>query len=740
VLSTTQKFNIANDLVAYFCAEYGVDERLPIYAGGLGVLAGDHLKTASDLGVPLVAIGLLYAEGYFAQRLDAHGHQHADPAPVDPQESGLTPLLDVLGRELRVRVPMADHVVFLRVWRKDVGGVPLFLLDADIGENTGEDRAITARLYGTGHDLRLRQEIVLGIGGVRTVRALGLTPSVWHINEGHAALMILERMRERIALGYSFDAALEAVASCTVFTTHTPVPAGHDVFNQGQMRHWLGEYAGTLHTTERRLLALGSDAGNSNRFNMTTLALRGSRFRNAVSRLHRSVAARMEQAAWPQIPAADNPLTYVTNGVHLPTFLAPAWQELLDLHASGWRTRVLDEQALAFVDDIADDKLSGLRAGLRTTLLQDLHSRLRAQHLRAGTPQDVLDGILQSLDVAAARGAPILGFARRFATYKRATLLLRDSDRLARLLGDAQHPAILLFAGKAHPNDGGGQDVIRQLYEHSLRPEFRGRLIVLQGYDIAMARALVQGCDVWLNTPEYPLEASGTSGMKAGANGCINVSVLDGWWAEGYDEANGFAITPVTADNHEERDLAEATQLFELLEQRVLPEYYGPDDRSPSPAWLRRVRHSVRTIAAGFSSARMQSDYLRLLYTPAAELGRRANSGEGKIATNFARWKHLVQQRWQGVRLEQVSQASSSLRASLHTNGLQASHLAVEAVATDGARVPLRLESADDEHANFVLDEPLAGSLQQLRIFPTHELLPHPYELGLMITVEASKA
>ncbi|MEQ1439969.1 alpha-glucan family phosphorylase [Fontimonas sp. SYSU GA230001] len=737
--SPAHRLSATNDLVAYFCAEYAVDPRLPIYSGGLGVLAGDHLKTASDMSVPLIAVGLLYSEGYFTQRIDASGQQHADPMPVDPQRSGLSPVLDVLGRELMLQVPMADHAVKLRLWRKDVGRVPLFLLDADVAANAAEDRAITARLYGTGHDLRLRQEIVLGIGGVRAVRALGLTPSVWHINEGHAAFLILERMRERIAYGYSFDAALEAVAACTVFTTHTPVPAGHDVFDQGQLRHWLGDYAGTLHTTERRLFALGGDGGNNNRFNMTTLAIRGSRFRNGVSRLHGKVAAQMERAEWPQIPPEDNPITGITNGVHLPTFLAAPWQALLDRHAEGWRTRAPGERALRFLDEISDAELSVLRADLRATLLAELRARLRSQHLRIGTPLDVIDRLLHVLDDADQRGAPLLGFARRFATYKRATLLLHDTERLHRLLAHPERPALLVFAGKAHPNDGAGQDMIRHLYQCSMRPEFLGRLLVLEGYDLALARLLVQGCDVWLNTPEYPMEASGTSGMKAGANGCINVSILDGWWAEGHDGANGFAIPHVAHADAGQRDAAEAGHLYELLEQQVLPEYYGAEGRPPSSAWLRRVRRSVQTIASRFSAVRMVNDYIGRLYLPAAEFGRRANAGAGKIATNLARWKSLVRQHWHEVRIEPVVPAQP-LRVCVHAAGLPADLLAAEAVIGSELRLPLRMESHDHDRVRFVLDGPVSKPPHELRIYPRHPLLPHPYEMGLMTTVAVPAA
>jgi starch phosphorylase len=722
-----------NELVAYFCAEYAVDERLPIYAGGLGVLAGDHLKTAGDLGLPLVAVGLLYSGGYFTQLLDSEGRQQASPAQFQPEAAGIAPVLDHMRRELRIPIPMAGRLVQARLWRKEVGSIPLFLLDTNIEENAEDERRITARLYDSGHDMRLRQEIVLGIGGVRAIRTLALQPSVWHANEGHAAFMVIERMRERIAWGHSFGAALETVAAATVFTTHTPVAAGHDVFSYGQLRHFLGAYLGALHVPERRLFALGANAAGDDRFNMTSLGMRVSRHRNAVSRIHRGVAARMESHIWPQVPAGENPITYVTNGVHLPTFASPAWRELLDSQVPGWRNRPLSAEDTRFVDRVDDGSLAALRNGLRAGMTRSLRERLAAQHRRNGVDAARLDAILGGLD-AAERGAPVIGFARRFAAYKRANLLLQDAPRLARLLGDPQRPALLVYAGKAHPHDQGGQELIRQLYEHSLRPEFAGRLFVVEGYDLGLARQLVQGCDIWLNTPEYPLEASGTSGMKSAANGGVNVSVLDGWWAEAFDGGNGFGLEPVLDVPHDERNRREVQQLFELFERQVIPEYYGPDGHAPSPEWLRRVRNSVRTAFERYSSARMLDEYRRRLYTPAADLAEKVRGRRGKMAVNLARWKKLIQSRWPGVRLE--PQRGVSLRAVVATNGIPAESIAVEAERADGTRKRLRLVTGNHEHAEFVLENEVNDGIRALRAYPQHDLLAHPHELGLLIRAD----
>jgi starch phosphorylase len=726
-----------SELVAYFCAEYAVDERLPIYAGGLGVLAGDHLKTAGDLGLPLVAVGLLYGGGYFTQRIDAEGRQQASPADFDPQSAGLAPVLDAMRRELRIPVPLSGGALQARLWRKEVGAIPLFLLDTDIEENPPEERRITARLYDAGHDMRLKQEIVLGIGGVRALRALGLQPSVWHVNEGHAAFMVLERMRERIAWGHSFGAALETVAAGTVFTTHTPVAAGHDVFSFGQMRHFLGTYLGALHVPERRLFALGANAGGDDRFNMTSLAMRVSRHRNGVSRVHRGVAAHMESHIWPQVPPEENPVGYVTNGVHLPSFAAPAWRELLDAHAPGWRRRILTAEDTGFVNALDDAALAALRAGLRVGMARALRDRLEAQHRRNGLPEERLVPILAGLE-AAERGAPVFGFARRFAPYKRAALLLEDAPRLARLLGDPARPALLVFAGKAHPHDQGGQELIRRLYEQSLTPEFAGRLFVVEGYDLDLARRLVRGCDIWLNTPEYPLEASGTSGMKSAANGGVNVSILDGWWAEAFDGGNGFGLLPVTDVPHEERNRREALQLFEMLERQVLPEYYGADGRPPSPDWLRRVRRSVRIAMERFSSARMLDEYRTRMYLPAAQLAERVRGSRGKAAVNFARWRKLVQSRWPGVRLE--PQDGGVARTAVATNGIPAESIAVEAELADGTRLRLPLVAGNHERAEFALDRAPGGAVRAFRAWPVHDLLAHPYELGLLLSVDAGAA
>jgi glycogen phosphorylase len=713
------KIDPSQGVVAYLCAEFGVDERLPIYAGGLGVLAGDHLKTASDLDLPLVAVGLLYREGYFRQTLDGAGQQHAQPDPLDLGTRGLHALRDARGQPLEVLVPMADHALHLNVWRYDVGRVPLFLLDADHPSNSEADRAVTARLYGGGSDTRLLQEIVLGIGAVRALRALGLQPSVWHLNEGHAAFSALERIREAVQGGLSFGAARELVAARTVFTTHTPVPAGHDVFTHGQLHHWLGEYLGSLQTTERKLFELGSDHRGGHRFNMTALALRTSRFHNGVSRIHGDVASRAEAHIWPGTPPALNPITYVTNAVHLPTFLAPEWRERLAREVPDWRRRPLTPADTAWIGTLAREEFAGVRHALKRRLLDTLRARLEAQHHRNGLDPGEAARAVGRL---AQEDPLVLGFARRFATYKRAALLLHEPERLLRLLSRDDRPTLLVFAGKAHPHDAGGQELIRRLYQTALQPEFLGRLLVVEGYDIALASALVQGCDVWLNTPEFPMEASGTSGMKAAVNGGVNVSILDGWWAEGCDGQNGYGLEPVDGLPPAERDRAEARVLLDVLEGEVQRLYF--EDRAD---WERRSRHAMRTLIPTFGSARMLRDYMTRLYRPAAAHGRRMSERNSRSAVEFKRWKKLLESQAPGVGVDVRSRTPIEVRVAL--NGLHAEDLRVEAGGPEGDQVELPLLRQDPEHADFG-GVALPAGASQLRVLPAHTLMAHRYELG----------
>ncbi|HXE37913.1 MAG TPA: alpha-glucan family phosphorylase, partial [Azonexus sp.] len=518
-----------DDLIAYFCAEFGFHESLPIYSGGLGILAGDHCKAASDLGLPFIGIGLLYRQGYFQQKLSADGHQQAIYNDSDFDDLPISPILDGNGQEVLVPVEFPGRTIQAKVWEVKVGHVRLILLDTWLPQNSERDREITHRLYGGDKTTRIEQEILLGVGGVRALAVLGLQPTVWHVNEGHAAFLILERMRSLIELGKTHAAALEAVAANVVFTTHTPVPAGHDHFPEEMIRHYFSAWCHDLGVACEQLMALGAEPGKTD-FNMTALALRGSRHHNGVSRIHGDVSADICRYLWPQILPAENPMDYVTNGVHLPTFLAPEWFETFERYLGiGWQERHTEAANWAGIADIPDATFWSIRQQLKAKLLKLVRERIREQHHRNQGSPSHLDRLLKFADPDNPNVLTI-GFARRFATYKRAALLFQDPSWLREIICQAERPVLFLFAGKAHPADQPGQEIIRKIAQMARQPEFEGRILLVEGYDLHLSRSLVAGVDVWLNNPIYPLEASGTSGMKAAMNGALNLSVLDGWW------------------------------------------------------------------------------------------------------------------------------------------------------------------------------------------------------------------
>ncbi|HHQ42407.1 MAG TPA: glycosyltransferase family 1 protein [Chromatiales bacterium] len=747
------------DLVAYFCAEFGLHESLPIYSGGLGILAGDHCKAASDLGLPFVAVGLLYRQGYFTQTIDGHGNQIAHYTPTDFDQLPIEPARDADGRELHVRVALPGREVAVRIWRARAGHTDLYLLDTDLPENSEQDRAITYQLYGGDTHTRIQQEIVLGIGGVRALRALGLAPTVWHVNEGHAAFQVLERCRELVADGLDFDSALERTAAATVFTTHTPVPAGHDIFDHALMHEYFSGFAEELGIDMETLLELGSSPANQGGFNMTALALRGSRFHNGVSRIHGGVASRMEAYVWPEVPPEENPIGHVTNGVHVPTFLAREWAGLLDMRlGSEWRNELLNERFWERVDEIPDHTFWSLRQSLKAELLEEVRRRAVRQYRRNGLSPTQIERLTRLLS-GSHMDILTIGFARRFATYKRATLLFSDPERLARLLNDPERPVLVIYAGKAHPNDLPGQHLIQVIHDFSRRPEFEGRIVLLEGYDLALARKLVTGVDVWLNTPEFPLEASGTSGQKAGLNGVVNLSVLDGWWGEGYTGDNGWAITPHGPEfDAAFRNQEEGRELLDILEHRVIPLYFERNSHGYPTGWVQLSKRSMKTILPRFNAQRMVMDYVRDYYGPAARQGRLLAADEGRPARQLAAWKRRVARVWPRVRLRlletpppQIAAGQSlPLRVAARLDGLGPEDVRVECLVgredpdTGELRVRERhLLSPAGTHGDgevaFAADlQPQLPGLvhYRVRMYPYHPLLCHPFEVGRMVWVE----
>ncbi len=603
--------------VAYFCAEFGLHEALPIYAGGLGVLAGDHLKSASDLGVPLVGVGLLYRQGYYRQELGPDG---ATRTVYPRHDFARLPLSDT---RCTVEVPLGTRSVRARIWRAQVGRVPLYLLDTDHAGNSPRARAITQRLYGGDQRTRIEQEIVLGIGGPRALAELGERVTVLHLNEGHAAFAILERLRRLRAAGVSFGRALERVRDSTVFTTHTPVAAGHDRFPPALLRLYFAPLIVQLGIDEATFLALGREDSQDKRepFCMTVLALRGSARCNGVSRLHGAVSRAMWTRVYHARRPADVPIGHITNGVHAETWLAPEMRPLYDRYLKQrWVGAGLDGDWWRHAERIPPAELWHVRNLLRRKLVAFVRTRLRQQIERRCGPLEALVAALETFD----EDALTIGFARRFATYKRAPLIFRDPARLARILGDARRPVQLVFAGKAHPADRAGQRFAQEVYRQTLRPGLRGRVVLIEDYDMHVGRLLTSGCDVWLNNPIRPLEASGTSGMKPPLHGGLNLSILDGWWAEGYDRGNGWAIPTTGGDGPGDRarDRREAAAIYDLLESEVVPLFYARDRAGVPRGWLRKATRSLRTVCGRFNTHRMLAEYVAFYAMPAGGGGR----------------------------------------------------------------------------------------------------------------------
>ena len=753
-------------LIAYFCAEYGFHESFPIYSGGLGILAGDHCKAASDERLNFIAVGLLYTEGYFVQSVDSDGVQHAQYNEHDPRDLPVEAVRDGQGQWLRVRVPIAGRSVVARLWKARVGRVSVYLLDTNCPENSNEDREITHRLYGGDASVRIRQEMILGLGGVRALRALGLAPAAWHMNEGHAAFLILELAREGIARGMSFPAALESAAAQCAFTTHTPVAAGHDAFDMGLFTHCFQEVVKELGVPMEQVLALGRPANAPQAFNMTHLALHGARRVNGVSRIHGAVSARLCADHWPELAPEENPVGYVTNGVHVPTFLAQLWTRFFDDKlGSHWRDRLSDPAFWQTLGHIPDLEFWQTAQSVKGRMLAGVRDRLRREYASKGLSQAQLRHVTRLLDPDRPRTLT-LGFARRFATYKRAALMMRDRARLARLVNDPDRPVLFLFAGKAHPADHPGQQVLREIKQLMLTPEFIGHVVFLEDYDLQLARWLVTGVDVWLNNPVAPLEASGTSGIKAAVNGRLNLSVLDGWWAEGFADDNGWGIPGANVQDPHRRDELDSAAMLDALEEEVVPLYYARNAEGYSPEWVRRCKRAMMSVIPFFNMGRVVQDYARGVYYPAASHHRRLmQNGQDEVAA-LVDWKQRVRERWPGVHLRQLSEpprelpraGTLSLRIAASLNGLTPKDVNVEFKARrvlpeshseppalssfrgapdDAWRAALLPTGEIDSDGSTVYElkvaPPTSGQFAfEIRVHPVHELLSHPLELGLL--------
>ena len=643
-----------NDLIAYYSAEYGLDRILSIYSGGLGILSADHLKAASDLGIPLVAIGILYKQGFFRQKIDGEGNQVEEYVTIDFDNLPIKPVKDDEGNDLLIYVKMPKKNAYLKVWEVDVGRIKLYLLDSDIDLNIQEYREITARLYGGNQETRIQQEIVLGMAGTNLLRLLGLTPTVYHMNEGHSAFLILELLKNLMKeKQVSFDIAKDIVSAKTVFTTHTPVPAGNDVFPVNLVEKYFEGYWDRLSISKEEFLKLGMKPNGdikTDGFNMGTLALKFSGKKNGVSKLHGAVSRELFTDIWPNIAANESPIDYITNGIHTCTWLAQNMKKLYNKYLKPyWQDDIQNDDTWKKIYDIPNEELWKAHQDRKEKLLKLVKENVTNRLKRSGYRYEEITQITNKLNP----NALTIGFSRRFATYKRAALIFKDLERITQILNNQNRPVQIIFAGKAHPSDIPGKDLIKYIHEISMKPQFKGKVFLLENYNIAMSKYLISGVDIWLNTPRRPMEASGTSGQKASVNGVINFSISDGWWAEGYNQKNGWTIGGNTEfDSYEEQDRADSESIYYILENKIIPAYYNKNEKGISDKWLEIMKNSIASTGGKYSTARMLIDYTNKFYMPLCNLYNKYYTDLSSVA-EFNEWKNNLFRNWNDIEIKQ---------------------------------------------------------------------------------------
>jgi len=756
-------------VIAYFSAEFGLHESLPIYAGGLGILAGDHLKSASDLGIPIVGVGLMYQKGYFRQYLNVDGWQQEAYVENDLFNMPAELVRKPSGRPLTISVEYPGRSVEAQIWCITVGRVKLYLLDTNIPANSSGDRMITSSLYGGDRELRIRQEILLGIGGLKALAAMGINPTVCHMNEGHAAFMALERIRLlRSMSNMTFDEAVEATRAANVFTTHTIVKAGLDEFEVQLMDKYFGSYFPHLGINRRQFLSLGRMLPDDENepFKMPVLAIKLSGYLNGVSKLHGQISREVWGSLWPGLPSREVPIVSITNGIHLKTWLSDEMADLYDRYLGPtWSETVFDKSAWENVDQIPDEELWSAHQRCKNRLIVFARKRLMAQMQRRGTCQGELRQAEEVLDP----NALTIGFARRFAAYKRGDLLMRDAERLARLLNDPNRPVQILFAGKSHPKDNSGKEIIRHIVHFASQEVVRRRIVFLEDYDIDVARFLVRGVDVWLNNPRRPMEASGTSGMKAAANGVLNLSTMDGWWCEGYCPEGGWVIGGgENYENPDYQDTVESQALYNVLENEVVPLYYSRSADNLPRAWLAKMKACVKRVAPRFNTSRMLADYTRRFYAPAAARYNYLTSDMMSRAKAFAQWKSRIRSAWPEFAVKEVTMNSSNgngdgqlnprqpqlkvgaeliIRALVRLGQVDPRDVAVELYhgptdswgnIREGFAIPMTHEQrAGDDGEHWFCGRMECRTTGQhgvaVRVLPSHPDQGNPYELGLVL-------
>lgn len=636
--------------IAYFSAEYGLNEVLPIYSGGLGVLSGDHCKSASDLGLPFTAIGLFYKQGYFSQRINIHGWQETNFNNLNISQLPILPALNSNGEQAEINITFAGRTVYAKVWKVQIGRINLYLMDTDVSQNSPSDRALTSRLYGGDQETRIQQEIFLGIGGIRVLDALGIHPTVYHMNEGHSSFMGLELIRKLITEKHlNFKEAKQIVANSAIFTTHTPVPAGNDTFPLYMMDKYFGDFWGQLGLSRYDFLELGLKKPEDQNFNMTVLALTLAGRKNGVSELHGAVSRDIFGDVWPNVPQDDVPITHVTNGIHTLTWLSPKIKELYDKYLQpDWKTSIYSSSTFEGIDNIPDEELWRTHIELKHKLIGFVRERLKAQKLANGESMEAVRQVDTFLDP----NALTIGFARRFATYKRANLIFRNLARIQNIINNPEKPLQIIFAGKAHPADGPAHDVIKNINDIARQEGFYGKVILLENYNMTVARNLVQGVDVWMNNPRRPLEASGTSGQKVCINGVINFSILDGWWCEGYNGDNGWVIGDETEfDNENSQDNIDSESIYDTLEEKIVPLFYRVNNQGIPGEWIRIMKNSIKSLAWNYSTDRMVKEYTERMYLPAMAGASKLLNDNCIIARNLSSFEDQMKSNWAQVQL-----------------------------------------------------------------------------------------
>ena len=747
--------NNKEDLIAYFSAEYGLDQILPIYSGGLGILSGDHLKSASDLGIPLVAVGLLYKKGYFRQKINAYGMQESEYYDLDMYNMPLIPVKDKDGEDLIVNVRFPKRRLYLKAWEINVGRIKLYLLDSDIDKNSPEDRCITSTLYGGDQEMRIQQEIILGMTGTNLLKKMGYKPTVYHMNEGHSSFLNLEIIKNIIEeKEVSFEVARDIASSQTVFTTHTPVPAGNDIFPVSLVEKYFKEFWPRLGLTREEFLKLGMKPGDvlEPGFNMGILALKIAGKKNGVSKLHGAVSRELFADVWPNIAADESPITHVTNGIHTCSWLSPTMKDLYNKYfVPYWQDNMHHDNIWEKVKNIPDDKMWKAHMDRKEKLMSVVKENVTRRLKRNGMGYEQINEITSKLNP----NALTIGFARRFATYKRATLIFRDLERITQILNDKDRPVQLIFAGKAHPADKYGQDLIKYIHEISMMPQFKGKIFLLENYNIEISRYLVSGVDVWLNTPRRPMEASGTSGQKAAANGVINFSVLDGWWAEGYNGKNGWPIG-INSEypSHEVQDIADSNCIYDTLEKQIIPAYYEQNKNGISERWINIMKETIATNGGRYSTARMLVDYTNNLYMPLCNLHKKHYEELNQV-TAYNSWKQELFANWKDIKIWQENNinditldagAKIEVRCQVELPNIDPESIEVEAyvgkIKHDGSfekvsSTTMNLELIDEENRTYryvvEIEFPTGGNYgYTFRIMPKHEMLLESENLDLV--------